>query len=84
MGNHLRITKGPHRYLETPYGALPLFVVPDPGSQDYEEDGFVGEERIELTEPALHGDQDDDEDEASPNETALQLATEETPVLPVT
>lgn len=81
MGNHLKITKGPHRYLETPYGALPLFVVPDPTEAEYEEDGFVGAERVELADPTPAADGDEDDEYT---DSALQLPAEptDTPVLP--
>lgn len=47
IGLPMRITKGPHRYLKTAYGALPLFdVSPDAG--DETPFGWVGDQPIDT------------------------------------
>lgn len=47
IGLPMRITKGPHRYLKTAYGALPLFdVSPDAG--DDTPFGWVGDQPIDI------------------------------------
>jgi hypothetical protein len=42
VGNYMPLTKGPNRFLITPYGSLPLFEMPDPEALQTEEHGYVG------------------------------------------
>lgn len=42
IGNFMPITKGPNRFLKTPYGPLPLFGIPDPEELEVEEHGYIG------------------------------------------
>ena len=42
MGTYLPITKGPHRFLITPLGPIPLFDVPTADSLQIEEHGYIG------------------------------------------
>ena len=42
MGHRLAITAGPHRYLHTPMGPLPLFDIPKPEQAAQAEYGWVG------------------------------------------
>jgi hypothetical protein len=44
MGYHLPITKGPFKFLQTPYGALPLQDIPDPATQETIADGWLGDD----------------------------------------
>lgn len=67
MGQRLQISAGPHRYLRTPYGALPLFDLPPADTVDVTVDGWVGPEEQPLTIPTTPADitdvEEDDEDE---------------------
>jgi len=51
MGNYMPITKGPNRYLMTPFGNLPLFVIPDAAEVDVETHGYVGPDPTTLDPP---------------------------------
>lgn len=94
MGYHFGISRGPHRYLMTPFGPLPLFETPDPQTAQLEEDGFVGivEEELEAPSAPSDGpevrqpttqDRQDEEDEAAAAEvTRPPLDDDDTPVLP--
>lgn len=95
MGNLMRISKPPHRYLQTPFGVLPLFVLPGQDELEFEQDGFVGEPEKELAAPAPPDDDDDDYDmaaEDTPESDAEQArieppqqlmdAEDDSPVLP--
>lgn len=42
MGHYLPITAGPHRYLRTPLGSLPLFAIPEPDTAPEAAHGWVG------------------------------------------
>lgn len=44
MGYWLGISKGPLRYLITPFGMLPLYRLPRPGEVEVEASGWVGRE----------------------------------------
>lgn len=69
MGQRLTITKGPNRFLQTPYGSLPLFDIPAPDAVDAEDHGWVGEPMDpaivgeSLGEEAPHGQDTDFDDE---------------------
>jgi len=91
MGDLLQISKGPNRYLVTPFGNLPLFALPGSGELEFENDGFVGEPVKELVVPASEtvddddDADDDDDDEASEAVTpaiAAPADEQDTPVLP--
>jgi len=51
LGYSLAISKGPHRYLVTPVGSLPLFPAPRIDEMEFEENGFVGKPKPELAPP---------------------------------
>ena len=52
LGHKLGITKGPTRFLRTPFGGmLPLFRIPPPEEADVDETGWVGREVQVLTVP---------------------------------
>jgi len=51
MGNHMPITAGANRFLITPYGALPLFDIPDPTTAAVAEHGYVGPPDPSLSIP---------------------------------
>jgi hypothetical protein len=53
VGNYMPLTKGPNRFLVTPYGPLPLFEIPDPESMEIEEHGYVGPPQPDLPIPAV-------------------------------
>jgi hypothetical protein len=93
MGNPMRISKGPNRYLDTPFGALPLFVLPPTDELEFESDGFVGVPKKELKPPAAEDDDEDDEEDeeaqeertgtpAPPAIPAPEPQDTETPVFP--
>lgn len=62
MGYWFGITAGPLRYLQTPFGLLPLHRTPAPDEVQVDRTGWVGKERPELEVPASTGDDEDDED----------------------
>lgn len=62
LGNQLRITKGPNSYLQTPYGALPLFDVPDAAEADEVDHGWLGGSLEKLTPPENDPATADEED----------------------
>jgi DNA mismatch repair ATPase MutL len=86
MGYKLGITKGPNRFISTPYGALPLFVIPKVGEMEFEEDGYVGEESTELEIPAASTmSVMDEEEEVEDNqyiEEGVYQEPDDTPALP--
>jgi hypothetical protein len=51
VGNFMPITKGPHRFLLTPYGPLPLFHIPTPEELEMEATGYVGPTPTEFAIP---------------------------------
>lgn len=51
MGHHLKVSKGPWRYLVTPFGNLPLFNVPGPGEIEVDDSGWLGKQSQELVIP---------------------------------
>lgn len=61
LGYRLGITPGPLRYLRTPYGDLPLFALPDPGSTALDDSGWMGEESQELEIPQSPNPEVEDE-----------------------
>lgn len=91
MGHHMGISKGPNRFLGTPYGSVPLFVVPDADDLEFEDNGYVGEDN-ELSAPTTESEDeyddyeedDDDEHQQSPSPSAPALTHDEqsSPVLP--
>lgn len=94
LGDLMRISKGPNRYLQTPFGVMPLFVLPKGEELEFESDGFVGQPTKELAAPEMQEDEeDDDEDEPEDDATmttgtqpppALMQEDDDTPVLPAT
>ena len=67
MGHVLRITKGPFRFLQTPYGAIPLHDVPTPDAQETD-DGWMGQElpltEFSITATAVEDDSEEPDEEA--------------------
>jgi len=61
LGMSLAITEGPNRFLQTPFGALPLFDLPDPSTVDATQFGWVGPEIDRPQAPGAQLDEDDDE-----------------------
>lgn len=55
LGQRLIITKGEHKFLQTPLGALPLFDIPDPTNTDETTYGWVGDEEEcpQVEEPEI-------------------------------
>ena len=66
MGYWLGITKGPLRYLVTPFGMLPLYKLPKPGEIEVDTSGWVGREAPvivpAMATAATSDDQDEEED----------------------
>lgn len=97
MGDMMRISKGPNRYLQTPFGVLPLFALPKTDELEFATDGFVGDEPPDLAPPVvLDADEEEEEDESfpmqpstnsmlrAPQATPRYVAEQDTPVLPST
>jgi hypothetical protein len=80
MGYRLGITRGPQRYLQTPFGPFPLFRTPAPGEADLVPDGWVGAEP-QLTVPQAPVEPTGDELPADAAEPADGLPEDETPVI---
>ena len=53
LGTRLGITEGVNRFLTTPFGAIPLFEIPDPTETPEVATGWVGEEPLEEFVGAL-------------------------------
>jgi len=93
MGFKMAISKGPNRYLKTPFGTLPLFSLPKADEMEYDDDGYVGEDETELTIPTAAAEAvlDDDavfaslprQDEQPQIEAHVEDDEYDTPVLPV-
>lgn len=88
LGVSMQISKGPNRFLITPFGNLPLFVLPTE-SLEVEVDGYVGVEEKSTDSPGLP-DNDGDEDEPDEGGPPVQsgslsvvAADDESPVLPL-
>jgi len=46
LGHYMPISKGPYRYMRTPFGhAMPLFTIPDVDALEFEEHGWLGREQ---------------------------------------
>lgn len=74
LGNPMRVSKGPNRYLDTPFGTLPLFVLPPSDSLEFDSDGFVGLPSPDLAPPVADGDDELDDEEES-DEEVVEIAT---------
>ena len=65
LGHRLDITAGPHRFLQTPMGALPLFDIPDASSAPSAQFGWMGGDldtpQAPTTDQAPQLQTDDDE-----------------------
>jgi len=97
VGDQLKISKGPFRYLNTSQGALPLFEVPSTESLEFEDNGWLGQNDPVLVAPTtppedLEGGaagisespsqpMAQEADSMSPAES--QIEESETPVLPM-
>jgi len=88
MGNYMPITKGPNRYLMTPFGNLPLFVIPDADEVDIEEHGYVGPDPTTLDPPEAARPPEEgeaEEEQVTQPQAAPAVPApddDETPVLP--
>lgn len=60
LGHALKITRGPHRYLTTPFGPLPLFSIPSVDALEVEDSGYVGVSPPSLEPPEAPEPPDDD------------------------
>ena len=87
LGNSLTITDGDHRFLNTPFGSLPLFDIPAPNNTQTAEHGWVGPP-IKRTEiPTGHTEDEDglppvseeDEEDQEPEKTITEA--EDDPVV---
>ncbi len=82
LGSHLKVSKGPNRFLVTPYGPLPLFELPDQNNLELDDDGYLGAPEIKFEVPKFENEQaalfaaQDAEDAAAAEEE------DDTPVLP--
>lgn len=83
LGHRLGITEGPNRFLQTPVGPLPLFVLPDGQTAGTEAFGWVGESMdrpqvptAEAPEPVAE-EYDDEETISTPG--SLTTADSEEP-----
>ena len=75
LGTRFHFSRGPYRYLLTPFGNMPLFDLPRAEELGVIEDGYLGEEQEELAVPQLppeetqteegaeDGEQDEDADD---------------------
>ena len=73
LGHRLDITAGPHRFLQTPMGALPLFDIPAAGSAPSAQFGWVGGDMDTPQAPTTdHAPQQQQFDEG---DTDMDLAT---------
>lgn len=80
MGHQLGISKGPHRYLVTPFGTLPLFSIPDPVALELEEHGWMGKIPEDAGPPEEAEAKKDEEPEV--NMTPSAQAREVPPSVP--
>mgnify|MGYP000903316808 FL=1 len=63
LGYQLQISSPPNRFLRTPFGLLPLFVMPREDELVFSDNGFVGPPEPPLPPPAPLLTSDDDEQE---------------------
>ena len=78
LGCRLHITQGPNRYLQTPFGPIPLFDLPDGNAVGVQDFGWVGPEMntpqppTTDTEERLLAEEDVEEFEEEPPEPIVE------------
>lgn len=86
IGQQLTVTRGTHKFLQTPMGSIPLFDIPDPSATVETTYGWVGDDeecpQINLaSEAGPESDSDDDNDVAAQDAEASETFSEDdTPV----
>jgi hypothetical protein len=73
LGYPLRISRGPNRFMATPFGTLPLFDLPQEDQLEFETAGYVGPDDTDFTPPQTpappHQIPEDDEDGYTPSQS---------------
>lgn len=81
LGYYLPISKGPYRYLKTPFGhVLPVFQIPEPDALEFEPHGWLGREQQELEAPVVREDETMTAGREEPAYDAQDGEDDETPV----
>ena len=79
MGQQMKITAGPNRFLHTPMGPMPLFDIPTPDAVEEEELGWLGTDLMvdQVSHTAEEPDEFEEENEEGGNEETADEENEE-------
>lgn len=82
MGARFRISTGEHKFMSTPYGALPLFAIPPENELDFSEDGYLGAHDADMAIPSTETEPRHEEPSAETDQLNDDFELGPSPVLP--